>query len=57
MIQSVKKINNLVKNQSGGYEITTIDGTKISVPLDENNRHYQEILQWVADGNTIDSAD
>jgi hypothetical protein len=57
MIQSVKKINNLVNNQLGGYEITTIDGTKISVPLDENNRHYQEILQWVADGNTIQEAD
>ena len=57
MIQSVKKINNLVNNQLGDYEITTIDGTKISVPLDENNRHYQEILQWVADGNTIQEAD
>ena len=57
MIQSVKKINNLVNNQLGGYEITTIDGTKISVPLDKNNRHYQEILQWVADCNTIQEAD
>ena len=57
MIQSVKKINNLINNQLGGYEITIIDGTKISVPLDENNRHYQEILEWVADGNTIQEAD
>jgi hypothetical protein len=57
MIQSVKKINNLINNQLGGYEIIMIDGTKISVPLDENNRHYQEILQWVADGNTIQEAD
>jgi len=23
------------------------------VPLDESNRHYQEILEWVAEGNTI----
>tara|TARA_E500000305_G_scaffold102488_1_gene97205 strand:+ start:155 stop:328 length:174 start_codon:yes stop_codon:yes gene_type:complete len=57
MIQSVKKINNLINNQLGGYEIIMIDGTKISVPLDENNRHYQEILEWVADGNTIQEAD
>jgi hypothetical protein len=27
------------------------------VPLDEDNRHYQAIMQWVADGNTIEEAD
>jgi hypothetical protein len=29
----------------------------LSVPLDEDNRHYQAILKWVAKGNTIDEAD
>ena len=29
----------------------------ISVPLDENNTDYQNILEWVADGNTIQEAD
>ena len=29
----------------------------LSVPLDENNRHYQEIQEWVAEGNTIQEAD
>jgi hypothetical protein len=29
------------------------DGTESFVPLDEGNRHYQEVLQWVADGNII----
>ena len=29
----------------------------LSVPLDENNRHYQEIQEWVAEGNTIAEAD
>tara|TARA_R100000479_G_scaffold97685_1_gene48387 strand:+ start:222 stop:416 length:195 start_codon:yes stop_codon:yes gene_type:complete len=29
----------------------------LSVPLDENNRHYQDIQEWVADGNTIQEAD
>jgi len=57
MIQTVKKLNNLIHNNFGGYEITTPEGTKISVPLDENNRHYQEIQEWVADGNTIEEAD
>jgi len=35
----------------------TIDGTEMSVPLDPNNRHYAAILEWVADGNTIEEAD
>ena len=35
----------------------TIDGTEMSVPLDPDNRHYQAILEWVADGNTIEDAD
>jgi|TARA_E500000081_G_C6139438_1_gene359229 hypothetical protein len=25
----------------------------IGVPLNNENRHYQEILEWVAAGNTI----
>ena len=29
----------------------------MSVPLDEANTDYQAILQWVADGNTIQEAD
>ena len=57
MIQSVKKLNDFITNVLGGYEITLKDGTKLSVPLDEDNRHYQEIQQWVADGNTIEEAD
>tara|TARA_R100001198_G_C5031561_1_gene96934 strand:+ start:292 stop:465 length:174 start_codon:yes stop_codon:yes gene_type:complete len=36
---------------------TTIDGTEWSVPLDTANRHYQAILEWVAEGNTIEEAD
>ena len=35
----------------------TIDGTTYSVPLDPANRHYQAILEWVAEGNTIAEAD
>ena len=29
------------------------DGTESFVPKVEGNRHYQEVLQWVADGNEI----
>ena len=35
----------------------TIDGITMSVPLDTSNRHYQAILEWVAEGNTIADAD
>jgi len=35
----------------------TVDGTEMFVPLDPNNRHYAAILEWVADGNTIEEAD
>ena len=35
----------------------TIDGDVLSVPLDTANRHYQAILEWVEDGNTIEDAD
>jgi len=35
----------------------TIDNEVMSVPLDPNNRHYQAILEWVAEGNTIQDAD
>jgi len=34
-----------------------IDGVTLLVPLDNGNRHYQAILDWVADGNTIQDAD
>jgi len=34
----------------------TIDGTEMFVPLDSANRHYVAILEWVADGNTIEAA-
>ena len=36
----------------------TIDGTEMSVPLDEANRHYAEIMRQVDAGTlTIEEAD
>ena len=54
MIQSVTKqyIPNTT-NFSNQYLVVFIDGTKSYVPHDEDNRHYQEILEWVDQGNTI----
>ena len=35
----------------------TIDGQDMEVPLDPANRHYAAILDWVAEGNTIQDAE
>ena len=37
--------------------IATIDGVEMQAPLDPANRHYAAILEWVAEGNTIQDAD
>ena len=53
MIQSVEKKyddNNVWHNS---YVLTYTNGETWDVPHNEENRHYQEILEWVAEGNTI----
>ena len=37
--------------------IAVIDGAELIVSLDPENRHYQAIQEWVAEGNTIQDAD
>ena len=47
-------------NNSDGKNVSvnaTIDGQDMSVPMDTDNRHYQAILEWVAEGNKIEEAD
>ena len=34
-----------------------IDGQEMSIPCVNENRHYQEILKWVEEGNVIEEAD
>ena len=48
------------KRQDGtnGSVMATIDNVVMSVPIDENNRHYAEILKQVKEGTlTIKDAD
>ena len=50
------------KKQEINYGLTTLilmtrNGITSSVPMDESNTDYQDILKWVADGNTIEEAD
>lgn len=49
--------HNEFKGQDTGCVTATIDGVEISVPKDTNNRHWQAIQKWVAEGNTIAEAD
>jgi len=35
------------------YKVIFLDGTLSTVPHDENNRHYQAIQEWIADGGTV----
>jgi hypothetical protein len=52
MISSVKKLYN-TDNQFSNYELVLTNGQKWSVPLNEKNRHYQAIQEWIAEGNTV----
>ena len=52
MISTVEKEYN-INNEFCSYKVVYQDGTIWSVSHNETNRHYQEILEWVAEGNTI----
>ena len=47
------------KDLDGNSDTITavIDGVTMSVPPTTDNRHYQAILEWVAEGNTIEAAE
>ena len=44
---------NLTNTFANSYKVTFSDGVISHVPHSENNRHYQEIQQWIADGGTV----
>jgi len=52
MISTVTKIYQF-EEETNSLKVVYDDGTVLFVPKDESNRHYQEVLQWVADGNEI----
>jgi len=50
--------HNEFKGQDTGCVTATIDGVKMSVPKDTDNRHWQAILEWAKeDSNEIAAAD
>ena len=57
MIKSVVKKNDHNDVWTNSYTLTLTNGEVWDVPKDTTNRHYLEILEWVADGNTIKDAE
>ena len=61
MIINVKYKNMLTypegKSVFSNYILTDENGQIWCVPKVEGNRHYEEILKWVAEGNVIEEAD
>ena len=57
VIENAKYNKDTYDNSKNVSINANIDGVIWSIPFDENNVHYKAIQEWVADGNTIDSAD
>tara|TARA_R100000152_G_C6572037_1_gene38997 strand:- start:9 stop:182 length:174 start_codon:yes stop_codon:yes gene_type:complete len=55
-ITKAKLIKNEFTNKINEVNLT-IDNIVYTVPFDQGNRHYQEYLAWVAEGNTPEEAD
>ena len=55
-IESAKYYTDVLTKEKCSINIVA-DGVLMSVPLDPDNRHYQAILEWVAEGNTIEDVD
>lgn len=47
----------LVNNKKGVLCSVTRLADGLSIPLNPENRHYEEYLAWVAEGNTAEAAD
>ena len=57
-IESAKYIKSTITNDNASIELKLVDDTRtLSVSINPVNRHYQSILEWVADGNTIEDAE
>ena len=51
MINTVEKI--YFEGTFSCYLITYNNGKTWTCPHSEDNRHYQEIQKWIAEGNTV----
>ena len=54
MISTVEKIYDLDdSSRATCYKVTYSNNVVSFVPLDEANKDYQEIQQWISEGNTV----
>ena len=51
MITNVEKIYE--NGEWFSYKMTLSNGKEWSVPLDEANKDYQAIQEWIQEGNTV----
>tara|TARA_Y100000592_G_scaffold53498_1_gene84442 strand:+ start:187 stop:363 length:177 start_codon:yes stop_codon:yes gene_type:complete len=56
-IESAQYINDDLNNKTNVMIKAMIDKIEMFVPVELNNRHYQAIQEWVAEGNKIEDAD
>ena len=52
----VKYVKDDLTNKNGAINFK-LNGEYWSIPISEDNRHYQAIQEWVAAGNKIEEAD
>ena len=52
----VKYVKDDLTNKNGAINFK-LNGEYWSIPINEDNRHYQAIQEWVAEGNKIEDAD
>ena len=54
MINTVKKIYSVYTGEHISYSVTYVNSNVVlSVPLDPANTDYQDIQQWISEGNTV----
>jgi len=54
---NIKSVVKHLDEENVAWYMCVIDEKTICVPQEPANRHYAAILEWVADGNTIEEAD
>ena len=59
---NIKSVKKMVMPEDGTTEtnqlkVTDTDDKVHFVPKDNTNSDYQDVLKWVADGNTIEEAE
>jgi hypothetical protein len=54
MINTVTKNYDGITNEFCSYQVTYVNSNRVkSVPLDEANKDYQAIQEWIAEGGVV----